>query len=276
MAPKAPSEGKESYAHGYDSVLTHQLHASRTAAKHAAFFLPYLKPGMRVLDCGCGSGAIALGLAQVVDPGSVIGVDVAEVEIQRCRQKAQEAGITNVRFETGNLYALPFPDRSFDAAFAHNVLEHVAEPDRALHEMARVLKPAGSVGLRDTASRGTLIVPPDEPLYEWLSLIERTWTAQGGHPHLGRELRGLLYQAGLVDVQASASYDSYGDPKAVRFIGNVAASRCIEADFRAQVIELGLASQERLDELQAAWQQWAERPDAFCAIAHGEAVGRKP
>jgi ubiquinone/menaquinone biosynthesis C-methylase UbiE len=80
-----PSEGKGTYAHGYDSALTHQLHAGRTAPTHAAFFIPYLQPGMHLLDCGCGSGAITLGLAQAVHPGFVVGIDVAEIEIERSR-----------------------------------------------------------------------------------------------------------------------------------------------------------------------------------------------
>lgn len=231
---------------------------------------------MGVLDCGCGSGGITLGLAQAVHPGSVIGIDVAKAEIERCQLQAIDKGIDNVRFEVANVYSLPFPDCSFDAAFAHNVLEHVSEPGRALNEMSRVLKPGGIIGLRDTASRGTLIGPPHELLLEWLSLLETSWAQQGGHPYLGRELRGLLHQAGFVEVHASASYDSYGDPQAVRFIGSIAASRCQETDFRNQVIGLGLASQERLEQMQAAWEGWIEHPDAFCAIAHGEAVGRKP
>jgi ubiquinone/menaquinone biosynthesis C-methylase UbiE len=231
---------------------------------------------MTVLDCGCGSGAITLGLAQAVHPGSVVGIDVAEAEIERSREKATEAGMDNLRFQVANVYSIPFPDRSFDALFAHNVLEHIADPGRALHEMSRVLKRGGLIGLRDTASRGTLIGPPDERLLEWLALLETSWALQGGHPHLGRDLRGLLHRTGFVSIRASASYDSYGDPQAVRFIGGIAASRCQEADFREQVIGQGLATQERLDRLQAAWKQWTLRPDAFCAIAHGEAVGHKP
>jgi ubiquinone/menaquinone biosynthesis C-methylase UbiE len=271
-----PPRNQETYAHGYDSALTHQLHAGRTAAQHAAFFLPYLEPGMHVLDCGCGSGGITLGLAQAVHPGSAVGIDVEAVEIERSRHKALHQGIDNVRFEVANVYSLPFSDCSFDVVFAHNVLEHVVDLGRALAEMSRVLRPEGIIGLRDTASRGTLIVPPDEPFLEWLSLLETTWMHQGGHPHLGCGLRGLLHRAGFVDIRASASYDSYGDPQAVHFIGSIAANRCDEGDFRAQVVELGLASEERLDELKAALQQWMERQDAFCAIAHGEAVGRKP
>jgi ubiquinone/menaquinone biosynthesis C-methylase UbiE len=269
------STDTESYAHGYDTALTRKLHASRSAATHATFILPYLQPGMRVLDCGCGSGAITLGLAQAVRPGQVIGIDVAEVEIERARRRAQEQAVNNVRFEAGNVYDLGFADRSFDAVFSHNVLEHVGRPDAALREMHRLLKPGGIAGIRDVDIGGNLIAPADELLWQWLSLMEAVWEGQGGHPRLGRRLRGLLHEAGFVDVVASASYEYYGDPEALRFISNIAASRCQEPDFVEQVVKRGLANQQRLEEIRSAWLRLPERPDAFGAIAHGEAVGRK-
>ena len=106
------------------------------AAKHAFFFLPHLGPGMDVLDCGCGSGGITLDLAQAIRPGSVIGIDVAEVEIERARLRAKQGSTSNVHFEIGDIRALPFPDRSFDAASAHNVLEHVTERPDAFSAIA--------------------------------------------------------------------------------------------------------------------------------------------
>jgi ubiquinone/menaquinone biosynthesis C-methylase UbiE len=262
-----------SYAHGYDTALTLKFHASRTAATHARFILPYLRPGIHVLDCGCGSGAITLGLAQAVRPGQVTGIDVAAVEIERGWRRAQEEAVDNARFEVGNVCDLGFPDRSFDVVFAHNVLEHVGEPGRALKEMRRVLKLGGIVGLRDVDIGGNLISPTDERLGEWLGLMEAVWEAQGGHPRLGRRLRGLLHEAGFVDVIASASYDYYGEPEALRFIGQIAASRCEEQDFIEQVLKRGLANRQRLAEIQSAWIRWTEQPDAFCAIAHGEVLG---
>ena len=103
--PNNPDQG-EVYAHGYDSALTLKFHASRTADKQAGWFLPYLQPGMTLLDCGCASGSITLGLAKVVAPGQVTGVDLSEIEIERAQARAAEAGITNLCFAVGNIYQL--------------------------------------------------------------------------------------------------------------------------------------------------------------------------
>jgi len=65
----------ETYTPGY-SEPTLRLMLMRTAAKHAAFFTPLLRQGMRVLDCGCGPGTITLDLATLVAPGRVVGIDL--------------------------------------------------------------------------------------------------------------------------------------------------------------------------------------------------------
>jgi SAM-dependent methyltransferase len=114
--------------------------ATRTASREGAFFLPYLHPGMQVLDVGCGPGSITLGLAEVVAPGEAVGIDLQPTQIEQARALAVERGVDNVRFEVAEAYRLPFPAQSFDAAFAHGVLMHLREPVRALVEIRRVLR----------------------------------------------------------------------------------------------------------------------------------------
>ena len=63
------------YGPGY-TPATVQHYASRTAVQQAAFFLPYLRPGMSLLDCGCGPGTITIGLSHAVAPGQVVGIDI--------------------------------------------------------------------------------------------------------------------------------------------------------------------------------------------------------
>jgi len=133
---------QERYSHGYDSKYVEYL-AGRTSSREAAFLTPYLQPGMSLLDCGCGPGTITIGLAKLVAPGQVVGIDIAENQIALAREVAYAQGVSNVKFEVGNINELPFPDRSFDSVFAHTVLQHLANPVRALKEIHRILKASG-------------------------------------------------------------------------------------------------------------------------------------
>src|SRR5919202_1984497 len=89
----------------------------RTAAADAAFFLPHLRRGARVLDVGCGPGSITVGLAEAVAPGEVIGVDAEPLQIERAEALAEGRALANLRFEVANAYELPYPDASFDARY---------------------------------------------------------------------------------------------------------------------------------------------------------------
>lgn len=97
----------------------------------AGFFLPHLRPGMRVLDCGCGPGSITMGLAAHVAPGEVIGIDLDPTHIALARRRAADAGLANVRFARADIYTLPFPDAAFDAVFCHSILSPRLPPRRA-------------------------------------------------------------------------------------------------------------------------------------------------
>ena len=143
VSPTPPA--REVYTSGYGPQFHREL-ANRTAATFAEFFIPYLRPGMRLLDCGCGVGSITLDLAGLVAPGDVVGIDVEPRQIDAARAAAAERGVTNVRFEVASIYELPFLDASFDAAFAQGVLEYLRQPVNALREMRRCLKPGESSG----------------------------------------------------------------------------------------------------------------------------------
>jgi len=278
MAVKRTPAGEslqQPYAHGYNSALTTRWHAARTAENQGRFFLPYLQPGMTLLDCGCGSGSITLGLARLVAPGQVIGIDIAPVEIDRARISANQQGVSNVRFATGDIYHLNYADDAFDALFCHNVLEHQDQPLDALLEMRRVLKPGGVIGVRDTDIGGALLHPLDPLIQEWFALYEADWCAVRGDSRLGRRLPGIMRQAGFHPTKPTASYDVFGDRQGLHLAAEVAASRCRDADYVQRLIQRGLTTAERLTELATVLLQWAEHPDAFFAVAHGEVVGWK-
>src|SRR3954452_22685705 len=91
----AGSSGHVRYIHGSSAMEQRRLEG-RTAEVAAAFFLPLLRPGMRLVDCGCGVGTIPLGLAAAVAPAEVVGVDLQPAQIERARVLAAQQGVQNV------------------------------------------------------------------------------------------------------------------------------------------------------------------------------------
>src|SRR5688572_8059537 len=83
------------YAQRDNAAFEGQM-AARTVTRDAAFLLPYLHPGMELLDAGCGPGSITVGLAEVVAPGGVVGVDLQAAQVEQARTLAAERGVTNV------------------------------------------------------------------------------------------------------------------------------------------------------------------------------------
>jgi ubiquinone/menaquinone biosynthesis C-methylase UbiE len=267
--PQADKSSTEQYAYRGYAAPPREIFARRTAASHAAFLLPYLRGGVRLLDCGCGPGSITFGFAQIVAPGEVIGIDVDESVLEMARDRAIEHGLPNIHFEYGNIYELPFSDHSFDAVFANAVLEHLSDPLGALREMRRVLKPGGVIGVRNADFDGHLYAPVDPRLQETIDLWRKLVVHKGGNPTIGKHLRALLTQAGFSRVQASASYDCQ-EPKVW---GEFVASMLTDGFLAHHFTELGWASPDSLEAMCTAWRKWSQESDAFFADARVEAVG---
>jgi ubiquinone/menaquinone biosynthesis C-methylase UbiE len=249
--------------------------ARRTADKQAAFFLSHLRPGMALLDCGCGPGAITFGLAAVVAPGEVVGIDLESERIAQAQSSAAQAAVTNVRFEVSDVYTLPFPDDSFDAVFSHAVFMHLRDPMAALREMYRVLKPGGVIGIRDCDYTGYLVAGGDPILLNYWPLASKWIEHRGGNAYRAKHLRALLQQADFVNVHASASYDSFGTAEGTQHWGSVMAAYMRDENIVREFEEFGLATRLDLEKMASAWQAWGETPGAFHASAFGEVVGWK-
>lgn len=142
-------------------------HSRRTAAVNAAFFLPYLRPGMDLLDAGCG-------------PGKVIGIDTNPVVINSARQLAADRHVENVSFEVADLHERPFSNGSFDAVFAQALLQHVPDAKRAAEHLRRRLRPGGIIGVADADYDGSVIAPETPALRRAMKLMIDVRRLSGG------------------------------------------------------------------------------------------------
>lgn len=271
MGDPKPASRSEAYTQRDNPAFADQM-AIRTASRDAAFFLPYLRSGMRVMDMGCGPGTITLGLAAAVVAGEVIGTDIDPSQVERARTLAVQGGVGNVRFEVCDGYQLPFGDGSFDAVFAHAVFMHLNEPLRALAEIRRVLRPGGAVGLRDPGECGlhTPVTPLDA---QWGAVVKRVREHNRANLGVGRYHRRLLVEAGFVRTKASASVDYAGSLEETRRL--VGFYKAMDQGIARTALAEGWVDQAMVDAAKANLEAWGERPDAFSVIVWCEAIGWK-
>jgi len=248
-------------------------HRWRTVENSAAYLLPALVGGARVLDVGCGPGTITVDLARHVHPGEVVGVDAAESVIADARALAVDEGITNVRFEPADVDALPYADGTFDVVHAHQVLQHLADPVAALREMRRVCAPEGTVAARDSDYQAMTWHPAVPELDRWRGLYRDLACRNGGEPDAGRHLLGWAQAAGLSEVTASASAWCFATPEDREWWGGLWADRVTRSSFAAQAVEQGLATAAELEQLAGGWRTWAAEDDGWFAVLHGEVRG---
>jgi ubiquinone/menaquinone biosynthesis C-methylase UbiE len=254
------------YIHGHHpSVL--QSHTWRTAENSAAYLLPELTPGMAILDVGCGPGTITAGLAERVPDGHVTAIDaVADIVAKAAADFPRD----NLTFATGDVYALDYPDASFDVVHAHQVLQHLVDPVAALREMRRVTRPGGLIAARD-GDYGAMVWYPDLPvLTEWRALYQRIARAAGGEPDAGRMLHAWARQAGFTDIRRSSSNWTYSTPGERQWWGNSWHDRATKSFFATQALDGGYATREDLERIANGWLEWAAEEDGWFTILNGE------
>ncbi|WP_435611030.1 methyltransferase domain-containing protein [Streptomyces sp. C10-9-1] len=264
------------YTHGHhESVL--RSHSWRTAENSAAYLIGELRPGMRVLDVGCGPGTITADLAELVSPGGrVTAVDAAASVLDQARALTAERGLERVEFAVADVHALDFEDGSFDVVHAHQVLQHVGDPVQALREMRRVCRPGGVVAARDSDYRAFTWFPEPPVLDDWQELYIRVARSCGGEPDAGRRLLSWAHAAGFTDVTASAAAWCFATPQDRAWWSGLWADRTTESAYAELAVEGGHATRGQLAAIAEGWRAWGAAEDAWFMVPHGEILCRVP
>jgi cyclopropane fatty-acyl-phospholipid synthase-like methyltransferase len=154
------------------------------------------RPGQRVLDVGCGVGTPGIRLARA-RAVQVVGISISKDQIARANERAHAEGVSDtVRFEHADATLLPFPDSSFDAAWAMESMLHM-DREQALREIVRVLRPGGRLVISDFILRRP-ISDDRKPLFVKL----RDSSAVHEIESLSR-YRELVEQSGLVTLDVA-------------------------------------------------------------------------
>jgi SAM-dependent methyltransferase len=181
--------------------------------------------------------------------------------VARATSLAEQDGAPNAEFGTASVYHLPFTDESFDAVFANALLIHLRDPDRAIGEMRRVLKPGGVIGIRDADRGFDVRLPQTEALKEMCELWIRVLEHNGGSPFYARHQRQLLASAGFQKTVAGSTSVSYGNPEATR--RNAHGTRSVFVSLMRTAVAEGWVGQKRVEEICAEIVAWGNKPEAF-------------
>lgn len=292
------------YTHGHhESVL--RSHRWRTAANSAAYLLPHLRSGLDLLDVGCGPGTITQDLAALLAPGHVVGIDSSAEVIEQARavlpappepEPPITPGAPGTEFDFGagagdhrpTAPAVPAyevadvatfagrqPARQFDVVHAHQVLQHVEDPVTTLRMMAGLAVPGGLVAARDSDYAAMTWYPHVPELDDWQELYRTVARTNGGEPDAGRRLVAWAHAAGcFAEVTASASVWCFASQEDRAWWGGMWADRVLESAMARQVVDSGVAVIGDLHRISAGWRRWAEDPDGWFAILHGEILCR--
>ncbi len=257
----------DAYVHGHHASVL-RSHKSRTVENSAMHLVPHFRPGMRVLDVGCGPGNLTADIASRIEGADVDAIDASESIIA---EAAAEYG-SIATFAVGDVYALDFGDDEFDLVHAHQVLQHLDDPVAALAEMRRVTKSGGLVAVRD-ADYGAMSWAPANPGMErWMELYQAMTAHLHHDANAGRHLLGWAQSAGFTDITVSSSTWEFADPDSRGWWAGVWADRVLQSSYGDLADELGWATRTELDEIAAAWRRWAQEPAGFFLCPHVEVI----
>jgi ubiquinone/menaquinone biosynthesis C-methylase UbiE len=160
-----------------------------------------LQEGMQIVDLGCGTGTISCAIALKFPNAHIWGIDPSHQLLTTAREVQEQQHLTNVQFALGDAYALNLPNASIDFVYGRLLFQHLAEPMKALKEIARVLKPGGKVCLVDVADNW-FALNPEPPVFSALrECLGAIQASLGGDCRVGYKLGSYLSEAGFSQIE---------------------------------------------------------------------------
>ncbi len=253
------------YVHGYDSRENIRLQDQASTLVELLHSDTCYPAGSRILEAGCGVGAQTITLAQNSPHASIISVDIAENSLREAKKAIEQAGLSNVNFQQGDIFHLPFENESFDHLFLCFVLEHLAQPLEAIVCLKKLLKVGGTMTVIEGDHGSTYFYPDSEEAHKAIQCQVALQKQTGGNANIGRELYPLLKNAGFRSIQVSPRmvYVDSSKPKFIEGFTKNTFAAMIEG-VRESSIEYGLIEEKTFDEGIKALYRTTEDDGVFC------------
>jgi len=229
-----------------------------------------IKPGMRVVDLGCGVGMTTQLLAELVGPtGKVIGVDYSEAQVKQARALLPPE-FSNVSFVEASATDTHLPREAFDLVYCRFLLIHLTDPEAALGEMLELLKPEGIVAVED----GDLASASSEPAsayQEFSNLFGALGPKWGVDYRLGRRLYHMVLDANFSEVEITLNQPVFARGENKRLL------ELSVAEAGPSFVAAGLITAEQLTETLAEMNRLSEDPAVLAILPRMSQVwARKP
>jgi SAM-dependent methyltransferase len=221
-----------------------------------------LRPGQSAIDVGCGPRGILDLLAERVSPGGrVAGVDADPAHTAMAAEFAAGRGLGGVQLLTADARRTGLAPGSFDVVHARTLLVNVPYPAQVVAEMVRLARPGGWVAAMEPDTEYAMCYPPHPALTRISEIFPVAFGRNGADPTIGRRLPHLFGQAGLTDVGAEARVQMYPPGHSRRTI-----RLDLVCSMRPQILDMGLASEAELEELDTAARAHLDDPSTVAVF----------
>lgn len=253
------------YVHGYSEKESCRLAdqaGTLTELLHGDTAYP---DGSRVLEAGCGVGAQTVTLARYSPGARFECMDISQASLDAARRMAADQQLTNVSFRQGDIYHLPYRANCFDHVFVCFVLEHLADPLKALEGLRRVLKPGGTLTAIEGDHGSYYCYPRSHAADQAVQCLVRIQAQAGGDALIGRRLYPLLVDAGYADVLVSPRmvYVDASRPALVDGFTRKTFAAMVEG-VRDQALAMGLIDKNTWDKGIADLYRTTRADGTFC------------